>query len=52
MTAAGGSFLYQQFGIHKAIGGGIIAVLIIVKHKSNIQRLLNGTESKFKINKK
>ena len=52
MTAAGGSFLYQQFGIHKAIGGGIIAVLIIVKHKSNIQRLLNGTESKFTINKK
>ena len=34
------------------IFGGIIAVLIIVKHKSNIQRLLNGTESKFTINKK
>ena len=34
------------------IFGGIIAILIIVKHKSNIQRLLNGTESKFTINKK
>lgn len=34
------------------IFGIIIAVLIIVRHKSNIQRLLNGTESKFSINKK
>lgn len=35
-----------------AIFGIIIAILIIVRHKSNIQRLLNGTESKFSINKK
>lgn len=34
------------------IFGMIIAILIIVRHKSNIQRLLNGTESKFSINKK
>ena len=34
------------------IFGIIIAILIIVRHKSNIQRLLNGTESKFSINKK
>ena len=38
--------------ISYTIFGGIIAILIIVKHKSNIQRLLNGTESKFTINKK
>lgn len=34
------------------IFGIIIAILIIVRHKSNIQRLLDGTESKFSINKK
>ena len=34
------------------IFGIIIAILIIVRHKSNIQRLLNRTESKFSINKK
>ena len=34
------------------IFGIIIAIFIIVRHKSNIQRLLNGTESKFSINKK
>lgn len=34
------------------IFGIIITILIIVRHKSNIQRLLNGTESKFSINKK
>ena len=32
--------------------GILIAVLIIVKHKSNIERIKNGTESKFTINKK
>jgi glycerol-3-phosphate acyltransferase PlsY len=30
----------------------IIAVLIIIRHKANIQRLLNGTESKFSFKKK
>ena len=29
MSAAGGSFLQQQFGLHKAIGGGIITLLVI-----------------------
>ena len=43
-------FLYWD--VPYTIFGGIIAILIIVKHKSNIQRLLNGTESKFTINKK
>lgn len=38
--------------ISLTIFGIIIAILIIVRHKSNIQRLLNGTESKFSINKK
>ena len=32
--------------------GIVIVVLIIVKHKSNIERIKNGTESKFTINKK
>ena len=46
-------FIFFLYGdIPYTIFGGIIAVLIIVKHKSNIQRLLNGTESKFTINKK
>ena len=43
-------FLYWD--VPYTIFGVIIAILIIVKHKSNIQRLLNGTESKFTINKK
>ena len=43
-------FLYWD--VSYTIFGGIIAILIIVKNKSNIQRLLNGTESKFTINKK
>ncbi len=30
----------------------IIAVLIIIRHQANIQRLLNGTESKFSFSKK
>ena len=43
-------FLYGD--IPYTVFGGIITILIIVKHKSNIQRLLNGTESRFTINKK
>lgn len=38
--------------IETIIFSGIIAVLIVVKHHSNIKRLLNGTESKFSFNKK
>ena len=43
-------FLYWD--VPYTIFGGIIVILIIVKHISNIQPLLNGTESKFTINKK
>ncbi len=39
MTAAGGSFLFQQFGIHRAIGGGVIAVLIAVTVLGDFQRI-------------
>lgn len=30
----------------------IIAILIVIRHRSNIQRLMNGTESKFSLKKK
>ena len=43
-------FLYQQ--IIYDILGILIAILIIVKHKSNIERLKNGTESKFSLKSK
>ena len=43
-------FLYQQ--IIYVILGILIAILIIVKHKSNIERLKNGTESKFSLKSK
>ena len=43
-------FLYQQ--IVYIILGILIAILIIVKHKSNIERLKNGTESKFSLKSK
>ena len=46
-------FIFVLYGdIPYTVFGGIITILIIVKHKSNIQRLLNGTESRFTINKK
>ena len=46
-------FIFFLYGdIPYTVFGGIITILIIVKHKSNIQRLLNGTESRFTINKK
>ena len=45
-------FIFFLYGdIPYTVFGGIITILIIVKHKSNIQRLLNGTESRFTINK-
>ena len=43
-------FLYQQ--IVYIILGILIAILIVVKHKSNIERLKNGTESKFSLKSK
>ena len=39
MSAAGGSFLHQQFGLHKAVGGGIIAVLVILTVLGNFDRI-------------
>lgn len=39
MTAAGGAFLNQQFGIHTAIGGGIIAVLVAVTVLGDYDRI-------------
>lgn len=43
-------FLYQQ--IIYVILGILIAILIVAKHKSNIERLRNGTESKFNLKSK
>ena len=39
MSAAGGSFLYQEFGISKAIGGGIIAILVAVTVLGDFERI-------------
>lgn len=39
MTAAGGSLLYQQFGISKAIGGAIIALLCIITVLGDFERV-------------
>ena len=44
-------FLVEE-KISYTIFGILIAVLIIIKHRSNIKRLLNGTESKFEIKNK
>ena len=39
MSAAGGSFLNQQFGIHKAIGGAIIVALVIFTVLGDFERI-------------
>ncbi len=39
MTAAGGSLLNQQFGIHKAVGGIIIAVLVVITVLGDFERV-------------
>lgn len=39
MSAAGGSLLNQQFGIHKAVGGAIIVALVILTVLGNFERL-------------
>ena len=39
MTAAGGSLLNQQFGLHPAIGGALIAVLVIATVLGEFQRM-------------
>ncbi len=41
-----GNYLLSGSGALTAIGGGL-ALLIIFRHRSNIQRLLNGTEHRF-----
>lgn len=39
-------------GLETIIFSGIIAALIIIKHRTNIRRLLDGTESRFSFTKK
>ena len=39
MSAAGGSFLHQQFGCHQAVGGMIIVVLVLITVLGNFERL-------------
>lgn len=39
MSAAGGSFVYQQFGVAKAIGGLIIVVMVIATVLGDFQRV-------------
>ncbi len=39
MTAAGGSFLYQQFGIHRAVGGALIAILVAATVLGDFKRI-------------
>ena len=39
MSAAGGSLLNQQFGINKAVGGGIIVILVIMTVLGNFERV-------------
>lgn len=39
MSAAGGAFLNQQFGIHRAIGGFIITILVIITILGDFERV-------------
>ncbi len=39
MSAAGGSLLNQQFGIHKAVGGIIVVILVIATVLGNFERV-------------
>ena len=39
MSAAGGAFAKQQFGIHRSIGGLIIVVMVILTVLGNFQRI-------------
>lgn len=39
MSAAGGSFLKQQFGIHQAVGGLIIVLLVIITVLGDFERI-------------
>lgn len=39
MSAAGGSFLKQQFGIHQAVGGLMIVILVIITVLGDFERI-------------
>lgn len=39
MSAAGGSFLNQQFGLHPAVGGGMIVIMVILTVLGNFERI-------------
>ncbi len=39
MSAAGGSFLSQQFGLHPAVGGGMIVIMVIFTVLGNFERI-------------
>lgn len=39
MSAAGGSFLSQQFGFHPAVGGGIIVLMVIFTVLGDFERI-------------
>lgn len=39
MSAAGGSLLYQQFGIRKEIGGAFIVILVLLTVMGNYERM-------------
>lgn len=39
MSAAGGSFLNQQFGFHQSVGGIIIVVLVLITVLGNFERI-------------
>ncbi|MGE5615140.1 MAG: glycerol-3-phosphate 1-O-acyltransferase PlsY [Bacillota bacterium] len=45
------SLVFER-SLETVIFSGVIALLVIVKHRTNIKRLLDGTESKFSFSKK
>jgi glycerol-3-phosphate acyltransferase PlsY len=42
-----GWWLYRDGGLAVPVALTVLAALIILRHRANIQRLLNGTESRF-----
>jgi len=49
---AAGWWLYASQGVALPVSLTVLGVLIIWRHKGNIQRLINGTESRFEFRKK
>jgi glycerol-3-phosphate acyltransferase PlsY len=49
IAAAGAPLIFWWFSYHPAVvaTGALLAAMILVRHRSNIQRLLAGTEPKF-----